>query len=178
MVLLDCTLRDGGYTNGWEYGLENVRNIVSKLVASGVDVVELGFLDERVRASRDKTITSNMNLYNMMLEGIDKKNTKYYAMIDYGTFSIEKIPDKAQSVIDGIRVIFTQDKIEEAVAFCSQVSKKGYEVFANAVNITNYSDDDFKKLFDTVNKTSITGVSIVDTYGALFPDQAFTPCAS
>ena len=172
MVLLDCTLRDGGYAINWQFGLQIMRSIVSKLISSGVDVIELGFLDERVQASKDKTITPDMNLYNMMLEGIDKKSAKFYAMIDYGTFSIEKIPNKSQSVVDGIRVIFTQDKIEDAVAFCSEVSKKGYEVFANAVNITNYGEDDFKRLFDAVNKTSITGVSIVDTYGGLFPDDA------
>ena len=53
MVLLDCTLRDSGYAINWQFGLQIMRSIVSKLISSGVDVIELGFLDERVQASKD-----------------------------------------------------------------------------------------------------------------------------
>ena len=45
--LLDCTLRDGGYINDWEFGHDNIVNIFERLVASGVDVIEIGFLDDR-----------------------------------------------------------------------------------------------------------------------------------
>lgn len=171
--LLDCTLRDGGYVNNWKFGKQNIRSIVSGLVASNVDVVELGFLDKRVEVNLNKTITSDMSSFDAVLAGIDKKNTKFFAMIDYGTFDIDDVIPKDRSIIDGIRVIFTQDKIEDALKFCSEVSNKGYIVFANAVNITNYSDSDFKRLFDSVNGSSVDGVSIVDTYGILSPDDAF-----
>ena len=26
--VLDCTLRDGGYCNGWKYGYENIKKII------------------------------------------------------------------------------------------------------------------------------------------------------
>ena len=42
--LLDCTLRDGGYINDWNFGFENIRDIVSSLTRAGVDIVEVGFL--------------------------------------------------------------------------------------------------------------------------------------
>ena len=35
--LLDCTLRDGGYINNWAFGLETIKNILTKLVTSGVE---------------------------------------------------------------------------------------------------------------------------------------------
>ena len=46
-LLLDCTLRDGGYLNDWKFGKENIANIFERLVSSGVDVIEIGFLDDR-----------------------------------------------------------------------------------------------------------------------------------
>ena len=45
--LLDCTLRDGGYVNDWEFGHANLISIYERLVDSGVDMVELGFIDDR-----------------------------------------------------------------------------------------------------------------------------------
>ncbi len=31
--VLDCTLRDGGYCNGWEFGYGNVKKIIGGLLA-------------------------------------------------------------------------------------------------------------------------------------------------
>ena len=45
--LLDCTLRDGGYINDWEFGHDNLVNIFERLVSADVDVIEIGFLDDR-----------------------------------------------------------------------------------------------------------------------------------
>ena len=38
MYLLDCTLRDGGYVNDWEFGFDNIINIYERLVSAKVAV--------------------------------------------------------------------------------------------------------------------------------------------
>ena len=45
--LLDCTLRDGGYVNDWEFGHHNIVSIFERLVDSNIDIVEIGFIDDR-----------------------------------------------------------------------------------------------------------------------------------
>lgn len=40
--VLDCTLRDGGYYNEWDYSPELVRNYLSAAEGSGIDILELG----------------------------------------------------------------------------------------------------------------------------------------
>ena len=40
--LLDCTLRDGGYINDWNFGEHTIRDILTKLIESGTDYVEVG----------------------------------------------------------------------------------------------------------------------------------------
>ena len=47
ILLLDCTLRDGGYVNDWNFGHANLISIYERLAASGVDYTEVGFLDDR-----------------------------------------------------------------------------------------------------------------------------------
>ena len=42
-VFLDCTLRDGGYYNSWDFDYELINDYLVAVNASGVDVVELGF---------------------------------------------------------------------------------------------------------------------------------------
>ena len=54
--LLDCTLRDGGFVNDWEFGYGNIINIFERLISSGVDVLEIGFLDDRRPFDKNRTI--------------------------------------------------------------------------------------------------------------------------
>ena len=58
--LLDCTLRDGGYINDWNFGFHTTRDIIRKLVDSQVDYVEIGFL-------RNCTYDKDHSLYNNWL---------------------------------------------------------------------------------------------------------------
>ena len=54
--LLDCTLRDGGYVNDWKFGYDNILCIFERLIDSKVDIIEIGFLDERRPFDRDRSI--------------------------------------------------------------------------------------------------------------------------
>lgn len=44
--LLDCTLRDGGYLNEWNFGHDSIVNIYERLVSSRMDIIEVGFLNQ------------------------------------------------------------------------------------------------------------------------------------
>ncbi len=45
--LLDCTLRDGGYVNDWLFGQNHLVSVLERLVTANVDIIEIGFLDQR-----------------------------------------------------------------------------------------------------------------------------------
>ena len=53
--VLDCTLRDGGYCNQWKFGFENTKKITKGLVDSGIDIIECGFISDKV--IYDKNVT-------------------------------------------------------------------------------------------------------------------------
>lgn len=42
--LLDCTLRDGGYINDWEFGIDGITSIINKLEQTGIEIIEVGFI--------------------------------------------------------------------------------------------------------------------------------------
>ena len=41
--LLDCTLRDGGYVNNWEFGRDVIRGFGKKIEKTGIEFYEIGF---------------------------------------------------------------------------------------------------------------------------------------
>ena len=45
--LLDCTLRDGGYVNDWNFGHNNLVSVFERMVDANIDIIEIGFLDDR-----------------------------------------------------------------------------------------------------------------------------------
>lgn len=170
--LLDCTLRDGGYINNWRFGHDNIVNIFERLVSSKVDMIEIGFMDERRGADCDYTIQPGSRELEGLYEGLGKGQAMVVGMIDYGTCGIERLqPHSGQSVIDGIRIIFKKDKRKEALEFCSQVKELGYKVFAQAVSITSYNDEEMEDLIHLINELEPYAFSLVDTYGLLHKKQ-------
>lgn len=169
--LLDCTLRDGGYVNDWRFGSSIIICVLERLIQANVDVVEVGFLDEREPFDPDRTIQPDTESYNKILANIVRKHTMIVAMIDYGTCALEHISPCNESVLDGIRVIFKRPEMQEAVQFGRELSALGYKVFLQMVSITSYSDRDLLDFFDLVNAYPPYAVSMVDTYGLMHKEE-------
>lgn len=169
--LLDCTMRDGGYVNDWKFGNKNLISLYERIVDAGVDIVEIGFLDERRPVDTDRSIMPNTKVADEIFGDLDKKNTMVVAMIDYGTCSIENLQPCKDSVIDGIRVIFKKHIMHEAMEYCRQVKALGYKVFSQLVSITSYNDEELVEMTKLVNDVKPYAVSMVDTYGLLYPND-------
>lgn len=169
--LLDCTLRDGGYINDWEFGKNNIINVFERLVSAGIDIIEIGFLDERRQFDENRTIMPDAASVNHIYGGLDKGKSIVVGMIDYGTCSIDRLIPCEESFMDGIRVIFKKQVMHEAMAFCKQVKSLGYKVFSQAVSITSYNDEELAELIGLVNEVGSYAFSLVDTYGLLHKEQ-------
>ena len=42
--LLDCTLRDGGYYNNWQFSKTDIQNYINEISKIGIQFIEIGFL--------------------------------------------------------------------------------------------------------------------------------------
>ena len=165
--LLDCTLRDGGYINDWEFGHNNIINIFARLVDSHVDVIEVGFLDERRSFDINRTIMPDTASLNKIFSHLDKGNSSVIAMIDFGTCGIQHIQPCKETFIDGIRVIFKKHLRKPALQFCAELKKLGYKVYAQLVSVTSYNDAELLDLIKLANEVEPFAVSMVDTYGLM-----------
>ena len=169
--LLDCTLRDGGYLNDWKFGHDNIVSIYERIVDSGIDILEVGFIDDRRPYDFERSIFPDTESINKIYGKLDPKNTMVVGMIDYGTCDIKNIQPCSETCIDGIRVIFKKHLMHEAMAYCAQLKELGYKVFSQLVSIGAYHDDDLMELIGLVNDVEPYAVSMVDTYGILTPKK-------
>ena len=167
LKLLDCTLRDGGYVNDWDFGSDNITNIFERLVSSNVEIIEIGFLDDSRSFDPNRTIMPDCNAVNAIFAGMEKGNSIIVGMVDFGHCKIENILPSNECFLDGIRVIFKKHVMDDAIWYSQQVKDLGYKVFVQAVSITSYSDEEMDSLLRLVNKLEPYAFSLVDTYGLL-----------
>ena len=165
--LLDCTLRDGGYINDWQFGHEDMISVVERLAGAGVDIIEVGFIDARRPFDPNRSIMPDTASAARIFGGVETNNAMMLGMIDYGTCPIENLQPCEESFLDGIRVIFKKEIKEEAIQFCANVKALGYKAFANCVSITSYSENELMDLIALINELEPYAVSMVDTYGLL-----------
>ncbi len=163
--LLDCTLRDGGYINDWNFGYHTIKSIIRQLTDSQVDYVEIGFL-RNCEYDRDKTLYNNCK--EMMPVLPEKRgNTMFTAMALHNKYDIDKLEHYDGQTIDAIRVTFHDYDIDEGLDFIRKAKEKGYKVFCNPINIMGYSDEMILELLKKVNQIQPYAFSVVDTFGSM-----------
>ncbi|WP_215432655.1 beta/alpha barrel domain-containing protein [Campylobacter coli] len=159
--VLDCTLRDGGYLNNWQFGKGVIFNIVERLGLSGVDYIELGFLKQDCHPDLNSSHIVNINDI-----AVRPNNSLVVAMIEIGAYDISNIPQHDDSIlIFGFRLMFRKQQLEETVEIAQRLQRLGYKIFLQPVNIMDYNLQDLAILIQFANKIDPYAVYIVDTYG-------------
>lgn len=164
--VLDCTLRDGGYCNEWRFGNENIKKIVSRLSEADIDIIECGFLTNRVSFDPEVSKYTSMDEAASVLPS-DRNGKTYVCMINYGEYSLEDIPEYDGSSLDGLRIAFHKKDLLSALAFCEGIRNKGYKVFIQAMVSLNYTDGEFLDLIQRVNAIHPYAFYIVDSFGVM-----------
>ena len=142
-----------------------IKKIISQLTASGVDIIECGFLE-------DGEYDENASVYNSV-EQIRKflpqnhRNSMYVAMACYGEYDISQLSEYDGTSIDGIRVTFHYNEVDDALFYCKSVIAKGYKVFVQPVGTTSYSDEQLLDLIKKVNEIQPYAFYLVDTLGLM-----------
>lgn len=126
--VLDCTLRDGGYCNDCQFGFENTKFIIDSLLRSGVDIIECGFLTQKVAYKQGVTRFNTLEQVKEVLPQ-DRQGKTFVILMDYGACDVETIPDWDGSSVDGIRVTFHKKDMLPALEQCRRLKEKGYKTF-------------------------------------------------
>ncbi|MCI7784168.1 MAG: aldolase catalytic domain-containing protein [Succinivibrio sp.] len=168
--LLDCTLRDGAYINGSLFGKNTIKGIIKRLSDAKVDIIECGWLKDQ---EHDNLDSSYFHVPQDVIPYLEKKdpNVTYVAMVDFDRYNVDNLPENDGSSIDAIRVVFPRGKAREGLDLAIKIREKGYRIFCQAANTLGYSDEELLDLIKLVNEVEPEAISIVDTFGAMYPED-------
>lgn len=164
IVLLDCTLRDGGHVNNASFGANTIKEIIDGLVKAKLDYVELGFL-------KNGRFTPDQSSYNDSVQILPylpprQQETAFTVMIRPDWYDIRQL-SQATEQIHAIRFAFYYRDIELLKEQISIAEKLGYHYFCNPVNIMGYNDQKLCDLVKQINDLHPEQMTMVDTYGAM-----------
>lgn len=168
--LLDCTLRDGGYNNNWEFGSNNILKIYHSLVESKVDIIECGFLTQKVAYNPEQSKFDTIDRVSDFLH-TSQNNCLSVCMINYGEYDVNDLPQRKDTYIDGVRVAFHKKDISGALKYCANIVAKGYKVFIQPMVSMSYTDDEFIELIRLSNEIKPYAFYIVDSFGVMTKDD-------
>ena len=161
--ILDCTLRDGGYINEWNFGIDKIKSIAKNLILSKIDFIELGFLTKE-KSTFQTALFNSFDVIKKITDEIQNFDN-LCLMVQYLKFPLEEIIEK--SPIKNIRVIFKKQDVINALAFCKKLKENGFNVFINPTYINQYSHNELINLISLVNSINPFCMTLVDTLGML-----------
>jgi 4-hydroxy 2-oxovalerate aldolase len=59
MKILDCTLRDDGFVNGWHFGASTITNIYHAQDHAGIDIIEIEYIKNKTDYNPDVSLFPN-----------------------------------------------------------------------------------------------------------------------
>ncbi len=181
--LLDCTLRDGGYYNNWDFSLELIKDYLEAMVSIQVDYVEIGFrlvsnndFKGGCAFSTDNYINSlNIpealkNKIGVMVNGSDilsqgnSKNDLHEVLERLFTF-------KKQSPVSLVRIACHMHEFEHCLPAATWLKDRGYKVGFNLMQINTADDLEIAKLLKLANSYPIDVLYFADSMGSLNTQQ-------
>jgi 4-hydroxy 2-oxovalerate aldolase len=171
--VLDCTVRDGGLINNWQFTDDFVRKVFIALSQAGVDYMEMGYKSSEKYFSRGENgawkFCTEDDL-KRIVGGFDNK-MKLSAMADIGRIDSEDIHLKKDSVLDMIRVACYAKEIDKGISLAHQCIDKGYEATINLMAVSKVLEKDLDEALNDLSKSPVPVVYLVDSFGALYSEQ-------
>ncbi|MDO4191299.1 MAG: aldolase catalytic domain-containing protein [Bacteroidales bacterium] len=171
--VLDVTLRDGGCVNNFNFGQLYMEKILAAQEASGVEVIELGYLDDKNGSPSGRTQYISDQVIPECILRHKKEGVTYVAMMDYGKFNVDNLAERTESSIDGIRLAFHKKNMHDVIPLYKKIMAKGYKAFIQPMITLRYSDSELLELINLVNTEipEASGFYIVDTFGEMRPND-------
>lgn len=172
--VIDATLRDGGLVNDFYFTEEFVRALYLTNIKAGVDYMEFGYKASKEMFDQNKfgawKFCSDEDIRAIV--GDNNTDLKIAVMADVGRCDYKNdIVDRADSPVDLVRIATYLNTIPAAVDMIENISGKGYETSCNIMAISNSQEADLKTALDVLGQTPVDVFYIVDSFGALYPEQ-------
>lgn len=167
--IVDCTIRDGGLVNNWDFSVEFVQNLYAGLNEAGVDYMEIGYKNSpKLLKGADQAGPWRFLNDDFLREVIPQKGkTKLSALVDIGRVDEDDILPREESLLDLIRVACYIKDVDKALELVQIFHDRGYETTINIMALSNVMENELLEAFEMIKDSVVDVVYIVDSYGSL-----------
>lgn len=176
--LIDCTLRDGGYYNNWDFSRELIVEYLAAMDAVSVDYVELGFRSFDVvgfrgacayttdRFIRSLPIPAGLKIGVMM-------NAAELIKHPAGPVAAIKLLFTAakQSPVTLVRFACHVHEFEATLPVCALLKEMGYQVGINLMQVADRSAQEIERIGQVASDYPLDALYFADSLGSLDADQ-------
>lgn len=176
--LLDCTLRDGGYYNAWDFSVDLINDYLEAMSAISVDYVELGFRSLEANSFKGSCAYTTDNFIRQLNLPINLKLgvminasgiVNHNKGLEYALSQLFKPSIKSPLTL--VRIACHMHEFESALPACLWLKEMGYEVGINLMQIAERSKDEIEKVAFLASKYPIDVLYFADSMGSMSPDH-------
>ena len=180
LKILDCTLRDGGYYNNWNFSTILIKKYLKAMSDIKVDYVEIGFRSQEKKEFRGACAYSTDEFLNSLEI---PKNLKIAVMVNaaelirnksekQNLISLKKLFKKSKfSKIKLVRIASHFSEIHRAIPIANKIKALGYKVAINLMQVSDRTDKEIKEFCDLAKKINIETLYFADSTGSLDSDK-------
>ncbi len=171
--VMDCTVRDGGLMNKWQFSDDFVKAVFQGCVEAGIDYMEIGYKSSESAFSRDEVgpwkFCDDKDLRRIV--GDNNTSVKLSAMADIGRIDPDDIPLASESLIDMMRVACYVHQIDKAIWLAEHCLDKGYEVTINLMAVSKVNEPDLDQALTDLAKSRVPTIYVVDSFGSMYSES-------
>jgi len=177
LKVLDCTIRDGGLINNYQFSKDFVKAVYRATCDAAVDVVELGKkLEVSDEYTREKYGAWNFCDDDDLKEVIDSYDSEYRPLVavmyDVGRVDISKLQQRDLGPIDMIRVACYVHQIDAGIDLIKRAKDLGYETTINIMAASAAIETELVEGLVEINKAEeVDYLYLVDSFGAFYSEQ-------
>lgn len=174
--IMDVTVRDGGFSNNWDFKDDHVEDMMKTASDSGISYFEIGYMcnEDVIKANDGHYRNVSIDKINHMVRKIQPK-CKISTLFDAWRYDVNKLPTKQKTSIDLIRIVtyMEDEKLLSALELCKKIKEKGYEVSINVMCASYFTADVLENIKKRVTEyiDYLDFVYFADTYGGMEPDD-------
>lgn len=176
-MILDCTLRDGGHRNNWNFPAEFVSNYLKTIEESGIEFVEIGLR----LLKQDKSYGEQAYCREEYIESLNIPEKLQVAVMvkadelmqtDVKAALNRLFINKADSRVDIVRIAVPCQKAPECHEICEILKEKGYKVALNLTKVVSGSENEVLKVVQTIKTwNNFDILYFADTFGQLSANE-------
>lgn len=178
LVLIDCTLRDGGYYNSWDFDRELIAEYLAAMNEAGVDIVEIGFRSFEKVGFKGACAYSTDDFITGLPIAAGQKIGVMVNAAEILKHSAGVIPatrllfrSASESPVVLVRFACHLHEFEATLPACAWLKEQGYRVGINLMQVADRSDEEIQTIGALAANYPLDVLYFADSLGSMDPEQ-------